>query len=128
MEVHLATNFQNMLFDRLPDDLRKEMYAYLDEKNAADRKPGMTDEQFYYKTRKNVIGPFKAATWRMPAEKKAEIGQAWEAQFKKLFTSLAIADTRQYVDRFIRTVAVVPDKRFYLGASASEEDVSDLAD
>ncbi len=56
-EVHLATNFQNMLFDRLSADLKGNV-AWLDQKNAADRKPDMTDEQFYYKTRKNVIGPF----------------------------------------------------------------------
>jgi hypothetical protein len=35
------------------------MYAYLREKHAADRKPDMSDEQFYYKTRKNAVGPFK---------------------------------------------------------------------
>jgi fructose/tagatose bisphosphate aldolase len=81
IEVHLATNFQNMLFDRLPNDLRSAMYAYLDEKSASERKPGMTDEQFYYKTRKNAIGPFKKQTWQLPAEKRAEISQAWEAQF-----------------------------------------------
>ncbi len=128
VEVHLATNFQNMFFDRLPDDVCKAMYAYLDEKNASDRKEGMTDEQFYYKTRKNAIGPFKAAAWQLPAEKKAEIGQAWENQFAKLFTLLGIANSRQYVDQFIRPAAVRPDKKFYLGAAAVEEDVSDLAD
>ncbi len=70
VEVHLATNFQNMLFDRLPADLRAEMYAYLDVKSAAERKPDMTDEQFYYKTRKNAVGPFKKQTWNMPAGEK----------------------------------------------------------
>ena len=28
VEVHLATNFQNMIFDRLPDGLRSNIYAY----------------------------------------------------------------------------------------------------
>jgi fructose/tagatose bisphosphate aldolase len=128
VEVHLATNFQNMLFDRLPAELRATMYAYLDEKSAAERKPGMTDEQFYYKTRKNAIGPFKQQTWRMTTEKKAEIGQAWEAQFTKLFTSLGLRDTRKFVDQTIKPVAVKPSLKFYLGDAAGEEDVSDLAD
>jgi fructose-bisphosphate aldolase, class II len=128
VEVHLATNFQNMLFDRLPDSLRAEMYAYLDEKNAAERKPDMTDEQFYYKTRKSVIGPFKKQTWHMNAEKKEEIGKAWEAQFTKLFTSLGLRGTRKYVDQTIKPVAVKPSLKFYLGEAAGEEDVSDLAD
>jgi fructose/tagatose bisphosphate aldolase len=128
VEVHLATNFQNMLFDRLPNALRREMYAYLDEKSASERKPDMTDEQFYYKTRKNAIGPFKKQTWRMPAEKKAEIGQAWEAQFIKLFTLLGLRGTRKYVDQTIQPVAVKPSLKFYLGEAAGEQDVSDLAD
>ena len=128
VEVHLATNFQNMFFDRLPEELRKEMYAYLDEKSAAERKPDMTDEQFYYKTRKNVIGPFKAKTWKMSAEKKAEIGYAWEDQFRKLFTLLGLAGTRKYVEQTIKPVTVKPSQKFYLGEAAAEEDVSDLAD
>jgi len=128
VEVHLATNFQNMLFDRLPQELRARMYAYLEEKNASERKPGMTDEQFYYKTRKNAIGPFKKDTWNLPAEKKAEIGKAWEEQFSKLFHLLGLADTRKYIEQTIRPVAVKPSLKYYLGEAAAEEDVSDLAD
>ena len=127
-EVHLATNFQNMLFDRLPDDLRKEIYTYLDEKFAAERKSGMTDEQFYYKTRKNAIGAFKNKLWNLSPEKKAEIGKAWEEQFSKLFNLLGLADTRKYIEQTIRPVPVKPDRKMYLGEVAGEEDVGDLAD
>jgi fructose/tagatose bisphosphate aldolase len=127
-EVHLATNFQNMMYDRIPADLRREMYDYLDEKNAGDRKAGMTDEQFYYKTRKNALGPFKRELWGMTAEKRSEIGQAWEDQFRKLFRSLAIDGTRQYVEKTIRPVSVKFGQKLYLGETAAEEDVSDLAD
>jgi fructose/tagatose bisphosphate aldolase len=128
VEVHLATNFQNMMFDRIPDGLRGEMYAYLDEKHAADRKPDMSPEQFYYKTRKNAIGPFKSQTWNMDAEHRAAIGQAWEEQFTRLFNDLGVRDTRNYVDQTIRPVAVQPSMRFYLGETAEAEEVSDLAD
>lgn len=128
IEVHLATNFQNMFFDRVPADLRKEMYAWLDEKSAAERKPDMTAEQFYYKTRKNVIGPFKAKSWNMPADKKAEIGYAWEEQFRKLFVMLGLTGTRKYFKKTIKPVFVKPSQKFFLGEAAAEEDVSDLAD
>ena len=128
VEVHLATNFQNMLFDRLPADLRSEIYAYLDVKSAAERKADMTDEQFYYKTRKSAVGPFKKQTWNMPAAKKDEIGRAWEEQFKKLFKSLGQAGTRKYVEQTIKPVVVKPELQFYLGAAADAGDVSDLAD
>ena len=87
-EVHLATNFQNMLYDRLPDDLYGEIKAYLDKNNANERKEGQTDEQFYYKTRKRAIGAFKQQFWDLPDDKKGEICQAWEDQFTQLFDLL----------------------------------------
>ncbi|MFU8772649.1 MAG: class II fructose-bisphosphate aldolase, partial [Anaerolineales bacterium] len=127
-EVHLATNFQNMLFDRLPDALRQEMYAYLDEKHSDDRKADMTDEQFYYKTRKNAIGKFKSELWNLDKAKKDEIGQAWEDQFSKLFTLLAVVDTRKFVDQTIKPVLTKPDLKKLMGDDTGEEDVSDLAD
>jgi fructose/tagatose bisphosphate aldolase len=128
VEVHLATNFQNMVFDRLPADLRSEVYAFLDNNSASERKPDMTDEQFYYKTRKNAIGPFKVKTWNLSAEKKIEISQALEEQFRKLFVYLGVQGTRAYVDQKIKSIEVKPDLKFYLGEAAGEEDVSDLAD
>lgn len=128
VEVHLATNFQTMLFDRIPEALRAEMYAYLDEKSAAERKPGMTDEQFYYKTRKNAVGPFKKQTWNLPTATKAQIGQAWEETFSKLFHLLGLRGTRKYVEQTVHPMVIKPDLKFYLGAAAGEEDVSDLAD
>jgi fructose/tagatose bisphosphate aldolase len=128
LEVHLATNFQNIAFDLLPESLRSEMYAYLDEKSAAERKPGMTDEQFYYKTRKNAVGPFKAKTWKMDGKALQAINSAWEIQFYKLFRLLGMQDTRSFVHATIKPVLVKPDLKFYLGADVAEEDVSDLAD
>lgn len=128
LEVHLATNFQNIAFELLPKNLRSEMYSYLDEKSAAERKPDMTDEQFYYKTRKNAIGPFKANTWKMEDKARQAISSAWEIQFYKLFKLLGMQDTRTFVDATIKPVSVQPDLKFYLGAAVAEEDVSDLAD
>jgi fructose/tagatose bisphosphate aldolase len=128
VEVHLATNFQNMVYDRLPEELRSEMYAYLEKNSASERKPNMTDEQFYYKTRKNAIGPFKDNTWKLSADKKKEITQALEDQFRKLFVYLGIQDTYSYVDSRIDIVRIEPDLKAYLGEDAMEEEVSDLAD
>jgi fructose/tagatose bisphosphate aldolase len=127
-EVHLATNFQNMLYDRLPAELKAAMYSYLDKNNGSERKADMTDEQFYYKTRKSAIGPFKDSVWNLPAEKKMEIGKAWENQFQKLFNLLGLHGTRQYVRQFIHPVAVKPSSKFYLGEAVEAEDVSELAD
>ncbi len=76
VEVHLATNFQNMLFDRLPDGLRSEIYAYLDVKSASERKPDMTDEQFYYKTRKNAVGSVQETDLELAAVEKGRNRQS----------------------------------------------------
>jgi fructose/tagatose bisphosphate aldolase len=128
VEIHLATNFQNIFYDYIPAGLRDEIYAFLREKFASERKPGMTDEQFFYKTRKSAVGPFKKQSWQLPVEVRADIGKAWESQFQKLFMLLGLAGTRQYVDRFIRPVLVKPQLVDYLGKDAEAEDVKDLAD
>ncbi|HEX7975075.1 MAG TPA: class II fructose-bisphosphate aldolase [Anaerolineales bacterium] len=127
-EVHLATNFMNMLFDRLPPELKADMYRYLDEKFASERKPGMTDEQFYYKTRKNAVGPFKAQTWNLPEEHKVAIRQTWQDQFAKLFRLLGLEGTQTYIEQAIRPAPVKPKLKFYVGEAAEGEQVSDLAD
>lgn len=128
MEVHLATNFTTMFFDNVPVDFKKEMYAWLDVNAAADRKPGMTDEQFYYKTRKNAVGPFKAESYALPEEVKEKLGRAWEAQFDKLFNLLGVKDTKHYVEKFIKPVKINPTLADYVKEEAAAEDVSDLAD
>ncbi len=128
IEVHLATNFATMFFDNIPADFKKEMYAWLDVNSAGDRKPGMTDEQFYYKARKNAIGPFKAKSYALPEEALAKLGAAWEAQFDKLFNLLGMKDTKQYTDKYITMVKVQPDLEDYVKAEVAAEDVSDLAD
>lgn len=127
-EVHLATNFQNMFFDRLPQDLRQEMYAFADKNFASERKTGQTDEQFFYQARKRTLGPFKRAAWEMPASARAEIEAAWEKQFALLFDRLNIAGTRELVDRHIRPPDVHPPLAESLRAAGVAEDVRDLAD
>lgn len=127
-EVHLATNFQTMAFERLPSELKARVNVWLDQNHAPDRKEGMTDEQFYYKTRKNAIGPFKQDMWNMPAENRDEIRDAWEETFTTLFDLLGIRDTKKYVDQTVKPVVIKPSVKDYLGEAVVEEDVSDLAD
>jgi len=127
-EVHLATNFQNILFDNLPANLRRTMYAYLDKNFAAERKPGVTDEQFYYKTRKNAIGPFKSDLWGLGADSLDRITQAWERQFDLLFQRLNVRDTDHEVEAHVAKTIVHPSLDVYLRAAGVTEAVGDLAD
>lgn len=128
MEVHLATNFANMFFDLIPENLRNDMYAYLRENHVSDRKADMTDEQFYYKTRKYAIGAFKERSWRLESKDLEKISQAWEGQFTKLFNSLGLKDTRKWVEKYIKPSGITPDLNVYFGKTGSIGDTSDLAD
>ncbi len=128
IEVHLATNFMNMFFNNISPKFKQEMYAWLDENAAADRKPEMTDEQFYYKVRKNAIGPFKAKAYALPKDELEKLSIAWEAQFDKLFDLLGLKDTRQYVEKYTPTVKIAPSLKAYLGADVEEDLADDLAD
>jgi fructose/tagatose bisphosphate aldolase len=127
-EVHLATGFQNMLYDLLPDDLRAKIYAYLDKNYAKERKPDMSEEQFYYKTRKQAIGPFKADLWNMPSQALTKVEGAWEEQFRLLFDRLGIAKTAAHVQAYVKPAKVLPPLSDYVAEAGSAEDVSDLAD
>ncbi len=117
-----------MFYDNAPADLKKEMYAWLDVNSASDRKPGMTDEQFYYKTRKNAIGSFKAKMYELSQTQKDKLSLAWEDQFEKLFKLLGMKDTRQYIEKFVKPVKIAPSMKFYLGEAAAENMADDLAD
>ena len=70
IEVHLATAFQNRLYDSpaFPQDLKDAIYAHLAANNGDERKDGMTDAQFYYTTRKKGFGPFKRQFSDLPDE------------------------------------------------------------
>ncbi|MCJ7511448.1 MAG: class II fructose-bisphosphate aldolase [Anaerolineales bacterium] len=128
LEVHLATNFQNMLYDRLPELLRQEMYAYLAKNHPEERKEGQTDEQFYYAARKRALGPFKRQLWEMSADALAQVTSAWEQQFGLLFQRLNIRGTRAEVTQHVKPVAVRAPLAAFLRAAGVEEDVRDLAD
>src|SRR5687767_7586315 len=103
-EIHLATNFQTMLFDNISDALRTEVYEWLRQNASDERKASDTDEQFFYKTRKKALGPFKKRFWDLPADVKARLARAYEEKFSFLFTQLAVVNTRDVVDRFVKPV------------------------
>jgi fructose-bisphosphate aldolase class II len=103
-EIHLATNFQNMVFDhpKLPSDLRERMRGWLDENAAGERKTEDTNEQFYYKARKKAIGPFKRDLWSMSEDVRNAIAADLERTFAFLFEQLNVNGTEDQVHRFIQ--------------------------
>jgi len=111
-EVHLATGFQNIVYDskNFPYDLRARMYDYLKREAASEKKEGDTEEQFFYKTRKRGFGPFKKELWELPQTIRTALGSELEAQFALLFKKLNVGDTLATVSRLVPPVDV-PLKR-----------------
>ncbi len=95
-EIHLATEFQSMIYDHpaFPADLKQEIYQRLRTAAADERKPGDTDEQFFYKTRKKALGLFKRELWGLPLETREAIARALEERFRLLLHKLRAAGTR----------------------------------
>jgi fructose/tagatose bisphosphate aldolase len=60
-EVHLATGFQNIMFDSqaLPAEFKDMVYKHIKENFGNEQKEGQTDDQFFYKTRKKGFGLIK---------------------------------------------------------------------
>jgi fructose/tagatose bisphosphate aldolase len=108
IEVHLATAFQNIIFDSpaLPSDLRDTVYAYLSDKHADERKAGQTDTQFYYGARKRAWGPFKAELWGMAGEARDAIAGELEAQFALMMQRLGVSGTAELARRVVPFVDV----------------------
>jgi fructose/tagatose bisphosphate aldolase len=116
-EIHLATNFQNMVYDHpaFPAALKAEMIAWVREHAQEEKKATDTDEQFIYKARKKAIGPFKARLWELPADVRAAIGKTLEDQFAFLMGKLRINGTAAVVATFTGTLGPV------LGLEASRQ-------
>jgi fructose/tagatose bisphosphate aldolase len=105
-EIHLATGFQNLLFEHpaFPKDLLAEIERWCYENAADERKPGQTDEQFVYTTRKKAIGPFKRQLWDLAT--RDEILAAQRRKIAFLLTELGVNGSEEMVQGYVRPVEV----------------------
>ena len=134
-EIHLATDFQNMVYEhpKFPADLKAEMYAWIREHATEERKPKDTEEQFIYKARKKAIGPFKHRMWSMDEETRRAIGQSLEDRFTFLMRQLKIDGTSQMVAKFVKAPQLALDRDADILAAggkitAAEKKAEGLAD
>ncbi len=113
LEVHLATGFQNMMFDSksFPADLKAKMYEWLKVNAASERKEGETDEQFFYKARKKALGQFKKDIVNMPEAVRDTIAGEIEHKFDFLFKQLDAVNNRSLVDKYVTLKRVIVRKR-----------------
>ena len=112
-EVHLATEFQNMIFEsrHFPAGLKAKIYDWLKGNAAAEKKEGETEEQFFYKTRKKALGPFKKEIMGLPQETRDAISAEIEAKFDFLFQQLNCINTKEPVDKHTTLKRVIWRKR-----------------
>jgi hypothetical protein len=113
-EVHLATGFQNIIYDsnNLPAKFRDEVYAFIKTEYAKEKKEGQTEEQFIYSTRKKGFGPWKKKWWDLPIEVKEPIMKELESKFGLLFEKLKVGNTVDIVKKTVKPVVVkkeIPD-------------------
>jgi fructose/tagatose bisphosphate aldolase len=104
VEIHLATNYQSMVFDhpKLPAALRTEIVEWVKKECKEEWKKGDTEEQFFYKSRKKAIGPYKRQMWDMSEDIRAAIRADLEKTFAFLFDKLKVAGTRAVVDKYVK--------------------------
>jgi len=104
-EVHLATEFQNMIYDskHFPAELRKRIYAWLKVNAANEGKQGETEEQFLYKTRKKALGPFKKEIMSLPQKTRDAIAAEIEDKFDFLFKQLNAVNKKDLVNKYVHT-------------------------
>lgn len=128
LEIHLATGFQNIMFDHAPEALVRKANDYCLNNLRKEWKEGKTEEQFLYSTRKKSIGPLKADWWNLDRADKDRIGSALQEQFEFLFEKLNVRSTRQVV----LDVTSMPRRRRARPQAPSGESelqtASDLAD
>jgi fructose/tagatose bisphosphate aldolase len=101
-EVHLATEFQNMIYEseHFPADLKERIYHWLKGNAASEAKQGETEAQFLYKTRKKALGPFKKEIMRLPQQTRDVIAAEIEDKFDFLFKQLNVVNKRALVNKY----------------------------
>lgn len=101
-EVHLATQFQNIIYEseHFPVNLKKIIYRWIKENLMGETKEGWTEEQFYYKLRKKGLGPFKKEIASLPKKTRNLIASEVETKFDFLFRKFNVAKTKDLVKKY----------------------------
>jgi hypothetical protein len=107
-EVHLATGFQNIIYDNphFPAGLKEDIYSFIKSELAGEKKSDDSEDQFIYKTRKKAFGPFKKAFWDLATDSKQPILEELEDKFRLLFDKLGATGSAPGVLDTVTPVAV----------------------
>ena len=108
-EVHLATEFQNMIYEskHFPQELKAKIYEWLKTNAAGEKKEDETEEQFFYKTRKKALGPFKKEIMGLSQEMRDAIANEIEQKFDFLFKQLNAVNNKELLDKYVTLKRVI---------------------
>jgi len=111
-EVHLATEFQNMVYEskHFPAELKNRIYEWLKINATSEKKEGDSEEQFIYKARKKSLGPFKKEIMGLSQETRTAIASEVETKFDFLFKQLNAVNNKDLVDKYITLKRVIKRK------------------
>ncbi len=100
-EIHLATAFQNVVFESeyFPEKLRERIYNWLKEKYKEEKKKNESEIQFIYRLRKNGLGPFKKEISKMPRKNINKICEELGTRFEFFFKSLNVCNTSDLIKK-----------------------------
>ena len=112
-EVHLATEFQNMVYEspHFPKELKMRIYDWLKQTQMAEKKADQAEEQFLYSTRKKALGQFKKDIMGLPKATRDAIADEIEQKFEFLFEKLNVKDSMPITSKHISLKRVISRPR-----------------
>ncbi|MFH1821124.1 MAG: class II fructose-bisphosphate aldolase [Methanobacteriota archaeon] len=101
-EVHLATEFQNRIYEsqHFPQDLKVKIYEWIKTNLVSEKREGETEEQFLYKTRKKALGPFKKEIMGLPHAVRDAIVVDIEDKLDSMFKELNSVNNEKLVEKY----------------------------
>ncbi|MBU2579157.1 class II fructose-bisphosphate aldolase [Patescibacteria group bacterium] len=101
-EIHLATFLQNIIYDSdyFPQILKEKIEQWLKENYL--KKKDENDLQFFYRLRKNALGPFKKKIWDIPQKNINKICEQLETKFIFFFQKLNVSDTKDLIKKLYK--------------------------
>jgi fructose/tagatose bisphosphate aldolase len=108
VEVHLATQIQNILFDHpaFPLALRNQMKAELvsttrgAEGDHLDQSEELTEAQRFYQARWAAWGLYKTEIWQLPPDVLLQVGESLAEWATSIFQALQVTDRNQVLRDF----------------------------
>jgi len=100
LEIHLATGFQNIVYQYLPEKIQNDIYSWLEKNCKNEWKENVSGQQFVYRTRKKAAGPFKKKLWALTDAEKKPILINLEKRFEFLFEKLKVVNTKKILEKY----------------------------